>query len=113
MTDKQMNQRIAEACGWTEIGECENGGFRLQGFPPNKFEAHRKPIPEFCTDLNAMAEAESEMTRLMWVYFVAKLTELTRQPGQCDIPAQILLQATARQRAEAFLTAWEKWETGE
>jgi hypothetical protein len=113
MTNDQINQRIAEACGWIEVGECENGGFRLRGFPPDRYEAHRKPIPNYCTDLNAMAEAESTMTQLQWAYFVAKLAELTRQPGRCDIPAQILLQARSRQRAEAFLKAVEKWEVAQ
>jgi hypothetical protein len=60
-----------------------------------------------------MYEAESTMTQLQWAYFVAKLAELTRQPGRCDIPAQILLQATSRQRAEAFLKAVEKWEVAQ
>ena len=110
MTDDQINAAIAKACGWTEVGECEHGGFRLRGFPPDRYEAHRKPIPEFCTDLNAMAEAESTMTKGQWAFFVAKLAQLTRYPGRFDIPVQILLQASPRQRAEAFLKAVEKWE---
>jgi hypothetical protein len=85
MTDDQINAAIAEAT------DCVGHG-------------------NYTHDLNAMAEAESTMTQLQWAYFVAKLAELTRQPGRCDIPAQILLQATSRQRAEAFLKAVEKWE---
>jgi hypothetical protein len=110
MSDDQINAVIAEVCGWTRIDQERNGKF-----------AGRKPtedgpgycsfyVPTYTHDLNAMHEAESTMTQAQWAYFVAKLAELTRQPGRCDIPAQILLQATARQRAEAFLKAVEKWE---
>jgi hypothetical protein len=104
MTDKQMNQRIAEACGWTDFRDG------VTGKAPGEQLDRVYFIPSYCGNLNAMAEAESTMTQLQWAYFVAKLAELTRQPGRCDIPAQILLQATSRQRAEAFLKAVEKWE---
>lgn len=107
MSDDQINAAIAEVCGWTDI--VMHPEFGLMGV---KFGTHglRTAVEYYTNDLNAMAEAESTMTQLQWAYFVAKLAELTRQPGRCDIPAQILLQATSRQRAEAFLKAVEKWE---
>ncbi len=99
MTDEQINAAVHVALG-NKLGcpRCSDP------------ECAYNSVPNYCTDLNAMAEAESTMTQLQWAYFVAKLAELTRQPGRCDIPAQILLQATSRQRAEAFLKAVEKWE---
>lgn len=106
MTDEQINAAIAEACGWTNVGECENGGFRLRGFPPDRYEAHRKPIPNYCTDLNAMHEAEKvlDSDELFRGYYLAlyDITKSTRCP----------VHATARQRAEAFLRTIGKWEDG-
>jgi hypothetical protein len=81
MTDEQINAAIAEACGWTEIGECENGGFRLRGLPSDRFEAHRKPIPNYCTDLNAMHKAEKVLAPKNWDRFSEKcgITTITSQ----------------------------------
>jgi len=102
MTDDQIDERIAEACGWTEVGECENGGFRLRGFPPNRYEAHRKPIPNYCNDLNAMHEAEKALTVEQWHDYV----NFMPSRWECAV------HATARQRAEAFLRTLGKWEDG-
>jgi len=100
MTNDQINQRIAEACGWTEVGECENGGFRLRGFPPNRHEAHRKPIPNYCIDLNAMHEAEKSLRGIEWDVYVDSLANTWVE----------VVHASARQRAEAFLRTLGKWE---
>lgn len=100
MSDEQINAAIAKACGWTEIGECENGGFRMRGFPPDKYEAHRKPIPNYCTDLNAMHEAEKTLRNGEWDTYVDLLADTWIQ----------VAHATARQRAEAFLRTIGKWE---
>jgi hypothetical protein len=100
MNDDQINEAIAKACGWIQVGECENGGFRLRGFPPNRYEAHRKPIPQFCTDLNAMHEAEKTLRGGEWDTYVDLLAETWIQ----------VAHATARQRAEAFLRTLGKWE---
>ena len=104
MTDEQINAAIAEACGWTEIGECESGGFRLRGFPSDRFESHRKPIPNYCTDLNAMHEAEETIYKHyhMWsAYYYAVGA------------GPFSLHVTARKKAEAFLKVVGKWEDGE
>jgi len=110
MTDEQINVAIAKACGWTEIGECENGGFRLRGFPSDRFEAHRKPIPNYCTDLNAMHEAEKVLTKDRNSY----LTELAILVSTDDLRGLDAdwpwVCATARQRAEAFLRTLGKWD---
>lgn len=95
MTDEQINAAIAEACGWTDIGEC-TCRFRLRGYPP-EYSAHKKHTPNYCTDLNAMHEAEQIImdTDLFFDYCL--------HTGP-------LLRATARQRAEAFLRTLGKWE---
>ncbi len=109
MTEEQINAAIAEACGWTEIGECENGGFRLRGFPSDRFEAHRKPIPNYCNDLNAMHEAEKVILPKFSHFYANKLALIT---GVDCSDETAFFCATARQRAEAFLKALGKWEEG-
>jgi hypothetical protein len=111
MTDEQINAAIAEACGWTDIGECENGGFRLRGFPSDRFEAHRKPIPNYCGDLNAMHEAEKVLAPKNWDRFSEKWWEYYHHLLDGDVHKTI--HATARQRAEAFLKTLGKWEESE
>jgi len=102
MTDQQIDAAIAGSCGWTEIGECENGGFRVRGFPPDRYEAHRKPIPNYCGDLNAMHEAEKVLRNGEWDTYVDLLADTWIE----------VAHATARQRAKAFLRTLGKWEEG-
>jgi hypothetical protein len=101
MTDEQINQRIAEACGWTKI-EHFPGGF--WGQHPlcldEASEYYDWPIPNYCNDLNAMHEAEKTLNSEQWHLYSAWLFKATARPQH----------ATARQRAEAFLRTLGKWE---
>jgi hypothetical protein len=103
MTDDQINQRIAEACGWTQIQSCTCWDDVLRGKAPN--ENRLKHIEDYCEDLNAMHEAEKALTPQQTDKYVTTLC-LEVQP----IPS--LHNATARQRAEAFLRTLGKWEDG-
>ena len=83
MTDQKINQAIAEACGWPILDN-----------PPKGF------YPDYCTDLNAMAEALK-----------------TLPPDQLwdvaySLPMETMLgfMATARELAETFLMVIGKWE---
>ena len=99
MTDEQINAAIAEACGWTELEEC-SCGFKQRGNPP-EWSAHKKHIPNYCNDLNAMHEAEESLIGDLWIGYM-KLA---------DIEGSLFgIRATARQRAEAFLRTIGKWE---
>lgn len=98
MTDKQINTAIAEACGWTEIEEC-SCGFKERGNPPF-YSGHKKHIPDYCNDLNAMHEAEEILRGCEWDIYVDLLAETWIQ----------VAHSTARQRAEAFLRTLGKWE---
>lgn len=101
MTDEQINVAIAEACGWVDrgsfikrrIGNTENYEWRWQ----HKFN--------YCTDLNAMHEAEEV---LLWNkgpgVWECYRNKLRGKYGEDDI------HTTARQRAEAFLKTLGKWE---
>lgn len=120
MNDEQINAAIAEACGWTDIGEC-TCGFKLRGYPP-EYSAHRKHIPNYCSDLNAMHEAEKVLDGVHswngeehhWNAEEAYMGHITniivRNSGQKISDDWQLVCATARQRAEAFLRTLGKWE---
>lgn len=90
MTDDQINHRIAEACGWTEKPRRMPDGLWYYGRCPN-----------YCNDLNAMAEAEGTLS-------LDRLYKLEAHLKQ--IAGAVCFRATARQRAEAFLRTLGKWE---
>lgn len=103
MTNDQINRAIAEACGWTEISNCDCG-FKISGMPPY-WAAHKKHLPDYCNDLNAMHEAEKTLTddQFKWyTHWVEKLMPETKY--------RCYLCATASQRAEAFVRSIGKWE---
>jgi len=114
MTDQQINAAIAEACGWTDIhdsGPWHN--HTLWGYPPIKpgqgGNAY-KYLPNYCTNLNAMHEAEKVLIkdRNSYLTTLAGLVEVDHLRGlDADWP---WVCATARQRAEAFLRTLGKWE---
>lgn len=102
MTDEQINKMIAEACGWKEITNCTCGG-QKRGCPPG---AHSwSHTPNYCTDLNAMHEAEKVLEHLQptsmrhWLEALCKKRKLGN-----------FWQAPARERAEAFVRTMDKWE---
>jgi hypothetical protein len=108
MTNEQINQRISEAIGWTDIHDSGPWHHhKMWGYPPEKpgqcGNAYNY-LPDYCSDLNAMHEAEKELDsdELFRKYYLAlyDVTQSTKWP----------VCATARQRAEAFLRTLGKWE---
>jgi hypothetical protein len=103
MTDKQINQAIAEACGWTEMRD------NMVGKAPGETSTRVMFLPLYCSNLNAMAKAEAvlkvadthEYTNLLYD-IACKNQEQTGKWLPYSMPA--------RQRAEAFLKALGKWE---
>ena len=104
MTDEQINIAIAEACGW-DNDDIERGHTLCQ-FSEN--------VPDYCNDLNAMHEAEQFLWRKDWEMrdvFVDKLANILNPIHGYRNQAGIdLLDATACQRAEAFLRTIGKWK---
>ena len=90
MTNQQMNVAIAEACGWEEGVERYVQNLPLMKAPP-----------DYCTDLNAMHEAEEMLTGVLWRDYFERLQRHGKASG---------IRASARQRAEAFLRTLGKWE---
>jgi len=81
MTDQQINAAITETID---------------------ADPHWKCAKDYCTDLNAMHEAEKTLTSMQLLDYIAFLFDATYEA----------VLATARQRAEAFLRTLGKWEEG-
>jgi hypothetical protein len=106
MNDNEINISIAEACGW-RVGTY---GDNLVWYDPQNVahpieKAHRDTcLPNYCSDLNAMHEAEKSLTKkqtYLWCSFIDEA---------CAFDGIHARQATARQRAEAFLRTLNLWK---
>jgi hypothetical protein len=103
MTDKQINQRIAEACGWTDFRDGVVG--KAPGETCNRVFF----IPNYCNSLNAMHEAEHATLQGLENVYANMLGRVTGADDSCELR---FFCATARHRAEAFLRTLDKWEDG-
>jgi hypothetical protein len=87
MTDQEINEAIALACGWIYY----DGWHHPDG---------RSGLPNYCTDLNAMHEAEKTLTDEQWDKY-------------CDLLGGSLYyctHATARVKAGQFTRTIGKWK---
>jgi hypothetical protein len=101
MTNEQINVAIAQACGWTILKKPLSGfGFAAYAKEPNGDPS--PGIPDYCDDLNAMHEAEDELSGNQYMVYALMLDAVEG--------SLFGIRATARQRAEAFLRTLEKWE---
>ena len=96
MTYEQINAAIAEACGICHVAKAVPMYKTSQGWVLD--------CPDYCTDLNAMHEAEKTLTDANMFVMAHHIERLVSAHGQH------YFHATARQRAEAFLRALGKWE---
>lgn len=97
MTDEQINQAIAEACGWRK----EDGVYM---WTVNRIDCTCPELWDWCNDLNAMHEAEKTLADANMFVMAHHIERLVSAHGQH------YFHATARQRAEAFLRTLGKWE---
>ena len=112
MTDEQINAAIARECGW----EClapDVWHHGIVGYSKHTHGVVRTKIPDYCTDLNAMHEAEEVLAEIQWFYYLNELYNVVRLPNQPELQMKQAVHSTARQRAEAFLRTLGKWEDGE
>ena len=116
MTNKEINIAIAESCGWSDFSSAGYDGSIQYGRKPLSSSASWE-LPNYCSDLNAMREAEQKMWGINWelraefIYQLAKVINPTdgyRMQEGID-----LLDATARQRAEALLKSINEWGDSE
>lgn len=103
MTDEQINIAIATHCGWKDIRDDVWHGVNM-GITDYGV---RCKIPNYCTDLNAMHEAEKIIFPYYATVYSNKLARVTGAEMSDDTD---YFCATARQRAEAFLRAIGKWQ---
>lgn len=106
MTDEQINQAIAKVCGWRR----EDGVWM---WTVNKIDCTCPELWDWCTDLNAMHDAESMLQRKK-PEFSEILLELVSEAAGLGVQyahgSFAHVHAPARLRAEAFLRTLGKWE---
>jgi hypothetical protein len=101
MTDDQINVAIAEICGWRLVEkQYEDFGYCLRVWV-SPFGQEADAPPNYCSDLNAMHEAEKVLTLKRLLIYAEWLESEYGFFG---------ITATARQRAEALLCTLGKWE---
>jgi len=112
MKPEQQRIAIAEACGWTQIEPCTCCDGVSRGYQPTP-GAHKKHLPDYLNDLNAMHEAEKGLTYEQAEEFVEQLYLADQKNNLAENPPPWrfnVASATAAQRAEAFLRTIGKWE---
>jgi len=108
LPDSELNVRAARAAGWTTCNCC---GERRDHWANG--ERHYIPLPDFCTDLNAVAELVEGLQSVECERFIEALATLkdwrTRlELNRCD--EEMLWDfatASARDRTIAFIAAKE------
>ena len=117
MNDEEINRAIAEHLGWTGIRMSALWEFTepgedhqvLCGLNP---KGNTRAVPNYCCDLYSMQAAEKAAFggSNLWEKFQFKLLDAVGASGMSSLDGiTLLLQATARQRAEAFLRTVGKW----
>jgi hypothetical protein len=131
VTNEEINIEIAEYCGWRNIREQDYQSFGtdpyidgpsqvLVGIHPEsdvdskEFEV----IPDYCKDLNAMAEAKNLLTgdkrREFIDYLYEIVYEVVKQDKNINAgPYSVMIEAfyaTAKQQAIAFVKTIGKWK---
>ena len=113
MTNQKINKAIAEHLGWKEL-DFHLDGKRVLGDRPSfhngKIVSYTvdQYAPDYCNDLNAMAEAEELLSNeQLQTYFdvLRPVVESTAKPGRGYV-----FTAKASQRAKAFVITIEKWK---
>lgn len=116
MSPEKQRIAIAEFCGWT--GCKIIGGDRWFGIPSNQINLgdNYRLLPDYLNDLNAMHDAVTSALDKEKGHYNKYLNNLSRIIGisgrlaQNHIEAFKYNNATATQRAEAFLKAIGRWE---
>jgi len=106
MTNEQINIAIAEACGWEPRKDTDGNIIAWQS--PGAYRAFSPDdLPDYCNDLNAMRDAWLSLSEEDKFVFDKELQRiiLKAKDGQ-----YWLTNATALQRAEAFLRVFGKWK---
>jgi len=111
MNPEQQRIAIAEACGWKhgETTETAYGAsYPLKGWrgPNSERFGHGQFPPDYLNDLNAMHEAQKVFTAEQHKRYLRHLAGITLASDCLDEA----VDATAAQRAEAFLRTLGLWK---
>jgi hypothetical protein len=108
MNPQKQRIAIAEACGWKVINDalCHITPDK-DGLPQIAWIAR---LPDYLTDLNAMAEAIATLGYDKQQDWLNKLSYVLGFKSRNNWVLSDLVNATAAQRAEAFLKTIGKWE---
>lgn len=122
MNNEEQRIAIAQACGWTCVRPCEmrqiDGEMKVVGiWGESPAPCATMPwVPDYLTDLNAMHEAVNHACETGGFTFQERYVRelravVTRRRRDCN-EMQIdywMAEATAGQRAEAFLRTLNLW----
>lgn len=110
MSDNEIRLAIAKACGWTwkatnkiELGADEP---TKAWFAPDGIHRYGQVPPDYVNDLNAMNDACKQCLTESWQ--VTSFNQILIMV--CKMQVSAAFNATARQRAEAFLRCLGKWK---
>ena len=112
MNPEQQRIAIAEACGWKETEAWLDGRRCFERADSNAgwdFDS----LPDYLHDLNAMHDAEKVLTHDQMIDYsrhVGKLVTTHLPASRAAWMDFRLINATAAQRAEAFLRTIGKWK---
>lgn len=114
MTPEQQRIAIAEACGYINVRMWSESCIASMGMNAEGKYWGSLGVPDYLNDLNAMHEAEQMLWRMDWRLrddFIDHLARIINPIHGYRMQDGIdLLDATAAQRAEAFLKTISKWE---
>lgn len=117
MTAAQQRIAIAEACGWTEVHVRSNYSNLVYGQIPKvegeAWSSSHFSVPDYLNDLNAMHEAWKTLShdqhKVFRAMLQARVYSQTKAEWEDNVQRSVA-NATAAQRAEAFLRTIGKWE---
>lgn len=113
MTNEEIDKAIAEYCGWKYEFNGNDEDPEWYWIPPNNPDGNGTP-PDYCNDLNAMHEAEKFLEGgYNWNKYTDILGKLCHyKPNIHNLRsfANIIVSASAKQRAIAFLKTIDKWD---
>ena len=104
--DDALNVMLAEAVGFTDITFCPLMGFHQQRSDEKSKECGgrwRFAIPNYCSDLNAVASIDSKLlpdNRHRYQQFLSQVCEQERRMAEIG---WLMIVATARQRTIALI----------
>ena len=135
MTDREINIAIAKACGWSQAAPRAGGrpspiltaqgnelwhyDSRGNSYGPccdweRALDHPSMPIPDYCNDLNAMHAVVLGMPmcdQFEMACVLLRMVTTSQDWSCCDSEHwSVAVNATARQRAEAFLRTLNLWK---